>query len=79
LIGIETGCHRGFSGLVGVAIDRKTIDVYIYFGTNSIAKIAFDSSISAFVKSDLLNFASSERGVVGAASTKAQLFFPNRL
>jgi hypothetical protein len=77
LIGIETGCHRGFSGLVGVAIDRKTIDVYIYFGANSIAKIAFDSSISAFVKSDLLNFASS--GVVGAASTKAQLFFPNRL
>jgi len=46
----------GLSGPVGIAIDRKTDDVYVAnCRSNSIAKIAADSSLSTFAKSDLLN------------------------
>jgi sugar lactone lactonase YvrE len=45
----------GLSGPVGIAIDRKTRDVYVAnCRGSSITKIAADSSVSTFAKNDLL-------------------------
>lgn len=44
----------GLNRPVGIAIDRKTSDVFVAnCGNNSIARIAADGSISTFAKSDL--------------------------
>ena len=45
----------GLSGPVGIAVDRKTGDVYVAnCSSNSITKIAMDGAVSSFAKSDLL-------------------------